>query len=171
MLTMKKARILLIVLSVFLLSCSKPLGPVAEIGDLVTIEYESRYANGSLFDRSADYDVPITFTIGTKEVFPGIERAVMGMRPGERKEVLLSPEAAYGLPDSEKIELIPLEDFPNWSKIRVGMTLPARDRTTGEEVSGKIINVTPEGIMVDFNHPLAGESLWMDVTVKKIVKG
>jgi len=168
---MKKFCTLLIVLSLFLLSCSKPLGPAAEIGDLVTIEYESRYANGSLFDRSAEYDVPITFTIGNKEVFPGIERAVMGMRPGERKEVLLSPEAAYGLHDPERVELIPLEDFPNWSKIRVGMNLPAKDRRTGEEVQGRIINVNQEGVLVDFNHPLAGESLWMEVTVKKMVKG
>ncbi len=168
---MKKACILLIVLSLLLVACSKPAGPAAEIGDLVTIEYESRYANGSVFDRSADYDVPVTFTIGNREVFPGIERTVMGMHEGERKEVLLSPETAYGLHNPEKVELIPLEEFPNWSKVRVGMMLPARDRSTGEEIEGRIINVTPEGIVVDFNHPLAGESLWMDITVKEVVKG
>ncbi len=168
--SLKKASVLLIVMSVFLFACSKSLGPAAEIGDLVTIEYESRYANGSIFDRSVDYDVLVTFTIGNKEVFPGIERTVIGMHQGERKEVLLSPEAAYGLPDPNKIELIPLEEFPNWSKVRVGMMLPARDRSTGEEIEGKIINVTPEGIVIDFNHPLAGESLWMDVTLVKIAK-
>lgn len=169
---MKTTRTLLLLLtiSLFLLACSTPSGPAAEIGDVVTIEYESRYANGSAFDSSKDYDVPVTFTIGNKEVFPGIERTVIGMHEGERKEILLSPEAAYGLPDSEKIELIPLEEFPNWSKVRIGMSLPAKDRSTGEEIEGKIINVTPEGIVVDFNHPLAGESLWMEITVKEIVK-
>lgn len=158
------------VITVFLVACSTPTGPAAEIGDLVTIEYESRYANGSLFDSSADYDVPVTFTIGSREVFPGIERTVIGMHQGERKEVLLSPETAYGLPDPDKIDLIPLEDFPNWSKVRIGMILPAKDRSTGEPVQGRIINLTSEGVLVDFNHPLAGESLWMDITVKEIVK-
>lgn len=168
---MKKIGILLIVLSLLLVACSKPIGPVAEIGDKVTIEYESKYANGSIFDRSADYDVPVTFTIGNKEVFPGIERTAIGMHKGETKKVLLTPEAAYGLDNPNKIELIPLEEFPRGSKVRIGMNLPATDRSTGEIVQGRIINVTPDGILVDFNNPLAGESLWMKVTVKEVVKG
>lgn len=168
---MKKACIPLIVLSLILLACSKPLAPTAEIGDLVTVEYKATLADGSLFDQSKDYDDPITFTIGNREVLTGLERTVIGMHAGEQKKVLLSPEAAYGLLDPDKIEIIPLEEFPNWSKVRIGMNLPAKDRSTGEGVEGTIINVTPEGIVVDFNHPLAGESLWMDITVKEVVKG
>lgn len=168
---MKKTCILLIVISIFLLACSKPLDPAAEIGDLVTIEYKATFADGSLFDQSKDYDTPVTFTIGNREVLPGIERTVIGMREGETKKVLLTPEAAYGSDDPKKMELIPLEDFPDGSHLRVGMNLPAKDRSTGEDVEGKIINVTPEGIVVDFNDPLAGESLWMEIMVKEIVKG
>ena len=167
---MKKIYILLIVLSVLLVACSKPLGPAAEIGNLVTVEYTATLADGSLFDQSKDYDEPVTFTIGNQEVLAGLEKTVIGMHQGEQKKVLLSPEAAYGLSDPQKIELIPLDNFPSGSHLRVGMSLPAKDRATGEEVQGRVINVSNEGILVDFNHPMAGESLWMDVTVKEIVK-
>ncbi len=166
----KTISFVILALSLFLWACSAVLGPVVKIGDKVTIEYESRYANDSTFDRSVDYGVPVTFTIGNREVFPGIERTVIGMRQGERKEVLLSPEAAYGLHDPNKVERIPVEEFPNGSKLRVGMRLAARDRLTGEEIRGKIIDIGQEGIVVDFNHPLAGESLWMDIKVVEIVK-
>ena len=90
---------------------------------------------------------------------------------GEQKKVLLSPETAYGLSNPQKIELIPLDNFPSGSRLRVGMSLPAKDSSNGEQVQGRIMNITEEGVLVDFNHPLAGESLWMDVTVKEIVKG
>ena len=167
---MKKRCLLLIVLSLLLVACSQSLGPAAEIGDKVTIEYKATLADGSLFDQSKDYEVPVTFTIGNREVLIGIERTVIGMHQGEQKKVLLSPEAAYGLSDPQKMELIPLDNFPNGSHLREGMSLPAKDRATAEEVQGRVINVSNEGILVDFNHPLAGESLWMEVTVKEIVK-
>jgi len=92
------------------------------------------------------------------------------MKPGEKKDILLSPEAAYGWSDPEKIELIPLEEFPTWSRIRLGMLLPATS-PEGETVEGRVVDVSPEGITVDFNHPLADESLWLDITVKEVVKG
>ena len=168
---MKKAIILLIVLSLFLLACSKPIGPAAEIRDLVTVEYTATLADGSLFDQSKDYDKPVSFTIGNQEVLIGLEKTVIGMHKGEQKKVLLSPETAYGLSNPQKIELIPLDNFPSGSRLRVGMSLPAKDSSNGEQVQGRIMNITEEGVLVDFNHPLAGESLWMDVTVKEIVKG
>ncbi len=168
---MKTILVWLVVISVVLVACSKPLGPAADMGDLVTVEYEATLADGSLFDSSQDYDVPVTFTVGKQEVLPGLEAAVIGMHAGEQKKVLLSPESAYGLPNPEKIELIPLEEFPNRAHLRIGMNLSARDTQTGEQIQGKVIAVTPEGITVDFNHPMAGKSLWMEITVKKIVNG
>jgi|SRR3989338_3507022 len=168
---MKTIWIWLLVISVVLVACSKPLGPAADLGDLVTVEYEATLADGSLFDSSQDYDVPVTFTVGKQEVLPGLETAVIGMHAGEQKKILLTPESAYGMPTPDKIELIPLEEFPNWAQLRIGMNLSAGDMQTGEQIQGKVITITPEGITVDFNHPLAGKSLWLEITVKKIVKG
>lgn len=163
-------------MSIFLFACAGKFPrpalatlPIAEPGDKITIEYEANFANGSLFDRSADYDVPVTFTLGQREVFPGIEKTVLGMKPGEKKKVLLTPEAAYGLHDPAKVELIPLEEFPSGFHLRKGMLLPAKS-VEGESVQGKVLDVSPEGVTVDFNHPLAGESLWMEIRVKEIAK-
>lgn len=169
---MKKIHTLLLLLtiSLFLLACSTPSGPAAEIGDMVTVEYTATLADGSLFDQSKDYDAPVTFTIGNREVLIGLEKIAIGMHQGEQKKVLLSPETAYGVSDPQKVELIPLDNFPSGSHLRVGMSLPAKDSSSGEQVQGMIINITSEGVLIDFNHPMAGKSLWMDVTVKEIVK-
>ena len=167
---MKTISVIIVVLSLFLLACSAAKGPGAEIGDTVIINYEIRFANNSMYDRSIDYDTPIKFTIGKHEILPGLEKAVLGMRRGEEKKVLLSPEAAYGQPDPDKVERISLQEFAAGSRLRLGMRLPARDQTTGREVEGKIINISQSGIIVDFNNPLAGEPLWMDVTVKEVIK-
>ncbi|MEK6950641.1 MAG: peptidylprolyl isomerase [Nanoarchaeota archaeon] len=171
---MRKLLLFLFVLSIItLVSCAGKFPrsnlPLAEFGDRITVEYEVRFANNTVYDRSQDYDVPVSFTIGEREVLPGLEKAVLGMKPGEKKKVLLSPEAAYGLHDLAKVELIPLEEFPNWSRIRIGMLLPARG-PEGEEVEGRVIAVSPEGVTVDFNHPLAGESLWLDFIVVEVMK-
>ena len=106
--SMKKIKTLLLLLamSFFLFACSKPIGPTAEIGDRVTVEYEATFANGSTYDTSDNYDVPVTFTIGNKEVLVGLEKAVLGMHEEESIHILLSPEAAYGLHAPEKVEFI-----------------------------------------------------------------
>ena len=167
---MKTRFLLVVAFSLLLLACSEIKGPAAEIGDTVTISYESHYINGSIFDRSADYSVPVTFTIGKKEVFPGIEQSVMGMHQGEEKNIMLTPEAAYGPHDSDKVEQISLDELSAGSHLRIGTTISATDKVTGKEVSGRIINISQRGVIIDFNHPLAGQPLLMDIIVKNIMK-
>lgn len=159
-----------ILVVILLLSCKAPGQRIVEVGDLVTVEYEVRLADGTVYDRPQDYDNSISFTVGRREVLQGLEKAVLGLKPGEKKKVLLTPESAYGIHDPAKVELIPLEEFPSGFHLREGMLLPANSRE-GESVQGKVLDISPEGVIVDFNHPLAGESLWMEIRVKEIVKG
>ena len=72
---MKIPLCILLGLSLILLACSA--GPVAEIGDRVTVEYEATFANGSLYEKSSDYDMPVTFNIGNREVLVGLEKKIL----------------------------------------------------------------------------------------------
>jgi FKBP-type peptidyl-prolyl cis-trans isomerase 2 len=65
---------------------------LAKPGDTVTVSYIGTLDNGRIFD-STDADGPLTFTIGNKQIFPALERAVIGMRAGEQKHCTCSEEA------------------------------------------------------------------------------
>jgi FKBP-type peptidyl-prolyl cis-trans isomerase 2 len=67
-------------------------------GDVVTVDYEGRLENGEVFDTSyhKDHSHPLTFEVGAKKVIPGFDAAVVGMKKGEEKEVIVQPEHAYG---------------------------------------------------------------------------
>ncbi len=160
---------LLIILSV--LSCSpEKEAAIAERGDLVTVQYVASYADGSLFDASADYDIPVRFVIGRGEVLPGLEKAAVGMKEGGQKKVLLPPEDAYGLYDESKLRKVPLEAFPSGTRLRSGYVYPVR-QPDGTVIEPVVVKVEADGVILDFNHVLAGQPLWIDIALVKIVKG
>ncbi len=161
--------LLIIVMAIFLLACSKPLGPAAEIGDKVTIEYTAKLNDGTIFERSADYPDPITFIVGQREVLPGLEKAVVGMHIGEEKNFILAPEAAFGLRDQDLVRKVSLEELPHGQPLREGMVLTV-NVANGKQQMVTILKITSEGALLDFNHPLAGEALWIDMKVADIVK-
>ena len=161
---MNKFIIGILLLSVLLVSCSFQ---TVQEGDRVTVEYVATLADGTLFESSSDYDIPITFVVGEGQVLKGLENAVLGMKESEHKKVLLRPEEAYGFPDRTKIEMMPLESFPSGTRLRKGMVLPYKNEQN-QEVFGTVREITGEGVVMDFNHLLAGQSLWFNVTVVRV---
>lgn len=71
-------------------------GPVAEVGDAVTVDYVGRLTDGSQFDSSYDRGEPFQFTIGAGTVIPGWEQGVPGMRVGGKRRLTIPPHLAYG---------------------------------------------------------------------------
>ncbi len=68
---------------------------VVHNGDVVEVDYVGSFPDGEVFDSSEDRD-PLMFTAGAGEVIPGFDKAVLGMKVGETKEVTIPPEQAYG---------------------------------------------------------------------------
>src|SRR3989338_1418850 len=112
---MNKWVIGIILLNILLVSCS--LQKVQE-GDTVTVEYVATLADGRLFESSSDYDIPVTFQVGEHQVLLGLENAVLGMKEGEQKKVLLRQEDAYGFPDKTKMQMMPLDTFPSGTHLK-----------------------------------------------------
>ena len=76
-----------------------------ENGNTVKVHYTGKFEDGSVFDSSISNE-PISFQIGSKQVIPGFENALLGMTVGESKTVTLTPEEGYGSTRQEMIQEI-----------------------------------------------------------------
>jgi len=72
-----------------------PGAAVAKTGDTVQVNYTGKLADGTVFDSSAGRE-PLQFTLGKGETIPGFEKAVLGMKVGEKKTVTIPADEAYG---------------------------------------------------------------------------
>ncbi len=130
-------------------------------GSTVTIHYTLRVA-GKIVDSSLERD-PLQFVHGEGQIIAGLEEALLGMGIGDRSEVRVPPEKAYGHPRPEAVQSIPLASVPKLQSAKVG------DRVRGkveEEVFEAVVqNVDGNEITLDLNHPLAGKTLDFEVEI------
>ncbi len=128
---------------------------------VVRVHYTGTHPeSGEVFDSSEGKD-PLAFLVGQKQMIPGFERELMGVKQGEKVEFTLTPEDAYGGHDSDKVQQIPLETFGGITP-EVGMTLLS---DLGPFV---VTEMSDELVTVDFNHALAGKSLKFNVEVVEV---
>ncbi len=128
---------------------------------VVTLKYDLT-VDGELVDSSEDE--PIQFIQGQEQIIPGLERALYGMRKGERKSVVVSPEDGYGEIDPDAISDIPRDEFPEEIPLEPGIELEMKDQD-GETLYAVIVSVGKDTVKLDFNDPLAGKELHFDVEV------
>ena len=126
-------------------------------GDTVTVHYIGTLDNGRIFHGTED-DAPLVFTIGSNQVFPVLERAVIGMSVGAVKNVVLTPEEAYGQRLEDNLLRVGRNSFPPEREIRVGQKLRIEFKG-GVERMMLVIAVDEERVTLDGNHPLAGMTL------------
>lgn len=129
----------------------------AKSGDTVKIHYTGTLDDGTQFDSSAGRD-PLEFTVGSGQVIPGFDQAVEGMAVGDKKDVHIEAEDAYGPRHDQMIQEVPRSALPDDLEPQVGMGLQAR-RPDGAMLDLTITEVGEESITVDGNHPLAGKAL------------
>jgi peptidylprolyl isomerase len=136
-------------------------------GDTVKIHYTGRVIDGEVFDSSQGRE-PLEFEIGSGNIIPGVEQAVIGMKPGEKKEVKVAPERAYGDYDENLLIDMPKEKVPADITPEVGMGLQLVN-DHGKAVPVLITEVKDKSIKLDANHPLAGKNLSFAIELLEIV--
>ena len=129
---------------------------------MVTLGYELRDAQGQLLE---DEGAQIAYLHGGfGEIFPKVEEALAGKEVGAQVSLTLEPEDAFGEYDADLLRVEPRERFPR--ELEVGMRF---EGVPGEREDEALIytvtDVTPEAVVVDANHPLAGERLWFHGSV------
>ncbi len=138
----------------------------ASRGQTVRVHYTGTLRDGSVFDSSRDGE-PLEFTLGSGEVIPGFEEAVLGMSVGDEKTVEIPADRAYGPHRSEL--LLPLErnQLPDEMTPEVGQSLQMSDGRQTFPVT--IREVGSDTVVLDANHPLAGKDLVFVLTLLEIV--
>jgi FKBP-type peptidyl-prolyl cis-trans isomerase 2 len=145
-------------------------------GDSVHLTFTGRLADGQVFDTSDEQtaqinDVfvegrrygPLAVQVGTGTIIQGLDRNLIGMEEGEAKEITIPPEEAYGSKDLSLVAVLPRELFQRHDiEPAIGMVIQTNDG------QGHITSISPEAVEVDYNHPLAGETLVFAVKVESI---
>lgn len=131
--------------------------PCARLDSTISIEYIGTLDNGRIFHRTEE-GVPVTVTLGNNELFPALERAILGMRCGETKNIVLSAAEACGPRLDENILRLPRSAFPAGKPLAVGQKLSIEFVQQAERVM-MVTAVDENEVTLDGNHPLAGLEL------------
>jgi FKBP-type peptidyl-prolyl cis-trans isomerase 2 len=142
---------------------------VVEKGDKVQIEYTGTLDNGNVFDTSEKHGKPLEFEVGSGDVIPGFDSAVMGMEEGEEKDITIEPKDAYGVRNGDLVKKIPRSNLPQDQVPKVGMVL-AVGFPDGRQLPAKIIEVDDVDVSVDMNHPLAERTLHFKIKLVGLTK-
>ena len=124
-------------------------------GDTVQVHYRGTLLDGSQFDSSEGRE-PLSFVVGEGQVIPGFEAAVIGLAPGDSSDVTIAPEDAYGPKHEQLVHTVSLEDFATDPFVGGMVTIVSPE---GDEIPGRVVAIEGDAITLDFNHPLAGETL------------
>ena len=138
----------------------------AEKGDTVEVHYTGRLQDGTVFD-SSEKRGAVTFELGKKQMIPGFEKAVEGMEPGESKTATIPAAEAYGPRLSQLTFTMPREQLPADFHAEAGQVMRMQYRD-GREMNVVITEVRDDAILMDGNHPLAGQDLTFDIELVKI---
>ena len=134
-------------------------------GDTVRAHYTGTLDDGTVFDSSRERD-PLEFVLGKGMLIPGFEAAVEGREVGETVTVTIAPEDAYGLRVEEAVQTVPREAFAQIPDLAVGMQLHGESPQGPMSVVVKEVN--DDSVVVDANHPLAGETLHFAVKIDSV---
>jgi peptidylprolyl isomerase len=136
-------------------------------GDKIKVHYHGRLTNGETFDKSAGRE-PLEFEVGSGMVIKGFDDGVTGMAVGDKKTISIPADEAYGPKNPEMIIDMPKDRFPKDMEIEVGMPLSMSDGQ-GQQFQVVVAEVQEEVIILDANHPLAGEDLIFDLELVEII--
>lgn len=134
-------------------------------GDTVSVHYIGTLDDGSEFDRSREGS-PLSFKVGSGQVIPGFDKAVMGHETGDSFSVTIPADEAYGPHHEELLFPVPLERVPAAVKPELGMLLHVA--TDQGELEVRVAEINDKNIVLDANHPLAGKNLTFALTVTAI---
>jgi len=138
----------------------------AQFNDRVSIKYTGKLENGTPFQIITESD-PLIITIGSHDVPPTLEQALVGMSIGDQKLVRLEPDEGYGIRRKDLLQTLNKESFGKKANLQIGTILSLSLEKDGQthKIPATIVETNQDTIVVDYNHPLAGHNLFYDVTL------
>ena len=133
----------------------------------IKFQYTVTTQSGEIVD-GTDGEEALEVILGQGQLLPKLEESLVGMSVGEEKDVQILPEDAFGEVMEEAISQIPRGNIELTEEITAGMYIDLADEN--EEVyRGLVTEITDETVTIDFNHPLAGQTLNFKLKVENIL--
>ena len=128
---------------------------------VVELQYQLFDTDGGLIEKT---DEPIAYLHGGHGgIFPAVEKALDGKKTGDNCRVRLTPEDAFGDYNAELVHIEPRNKFPD--NVEVGMQFEGEGTQSGENLVYTVTDIADDKVVVDGNHPLAGQTLHFECTV------
>jgi peptidylprolyl isomerase len=138
----------------------------AQQGNTVLVHYKGTLPDGTLFDSSEGRD-PLSFQLGSGMVIKGFDDGVSGMIIGEKKTIHIPNEEAYGPVNPDMVVEFPRAQIPADIPLEIGGTLNMH-QDGGHVMPVVVKKVTDEVVVLDANHPLAGQDLTFELELVSI---
>lgn len=135
-----------------------------EQGTKVKLHFSLALEDGSLIDSNFDKQ-PASFIIGDGNLLPGFESVILGLESGQKREFTIPPENAFGQHNPQNVQDVDRTNFAE-DKLEIGAVFSFQNGDG--ELPGVIIGIEGEKVMIDFNHPLAGQSILFKVEILQI---
>ncbi len=140
----------------------------AKEGDRVKVYFTGTLEDETIFGQTHE-DEPFEFTIGEKSVLPKFEGAVIGMKEGENKTILIAPEDAYGPRDEKRVFTAEKSEIPDHITPEIGKKIQVQ-MGSGEMAILTVLEVSEDKVIFDANDPLAGEELTFEIKLLEILQ-
>lgn len=138
-------------------------------GRVVTIHFFLADEEGNLLDSSEEFG-PLTFVHGKSKILPALERKLLGKKKGDKFEVELYPEEAYGQVDKTLLREFPFDRLPSLGqKIEVGTLFETQH--DNKEILMRVIKIEENKVFLDGNHPFAGKKLYYTGKILEVREG
>ncbi|WP_447977564.1 FKBP-type peptidyl-prolyl cis-trans isomerase [Candidatus Nitrospira bockiana] len=129
-------------------------------GTKVTLDYTLALPDKTVIETTVGKE-PVSYVQGRREILPGLEKALAGLKAGDKKHVTVSADDGYGRYDEKKKMTVTKDQVP--PNVKAGTRLRAQN---GMEAT--VVSVEGNGVVVDLNHPLAGKTLEFDINILKV---
>ena len=133
-------------------------------GDTIKVHLKGTLTDGTVFVSSYEKNEPLEIRVGDGNIFSAVETEIVGMSPGEKKDIKLSPEQAFGPYREEHVVEVEKAILPDNINPQVGMMLEKVEQN-GQKIQLAVTDVSETTVTLDANHPLAGKDLNFSVEV------
>jgi peptidylprolyl isomerase len=140
----------------------------AQQDDTVKVHYRGTLQDGTVFDSSFKKE-PMEFTIGQNMVIPGFEKGVVGMKVGQTHTINIAAPDAYGHYRDDLVIIVERSAFPSDANLKPGTVMKVH-LGHGDDTNVTIKELTDENVVLDGNHPLAGEDLTFEIQLVELVR-
>jgi len=139
-----------------------------ENGKMISLEYTLKGEDKEVIESNKGSD-PLVYLHGSNQIIPGLEKGLVGMKEGETKQIKVAPEEGYGKIDETAFLEVPRDNVPAEAQ-QVGAQLQTTTKD-GNVLRPTVSELKEEAVVLNFNHPLAGQTLVFDVKVLDIQEG